>query len=161
MVKLLVGIFIVLFTTYYGMIFSRKYKIRKAFFEDLYSFHFSVLEALSFSKRPFEEFYAKQKYRNEFSEVLQDEYNRRQQRKTLPLSLDEYTFLTIDEKGMIADYLCTIGSSDALSQKGYFSRAENTIQSLKNQSIDECKKYVDLYIKMGFLLGLALLIILI
>lgn len=161
MIKLVVGISIVVFTTYCGIIFSKKYKTRKTFFEDLYSFHLVVLEELNFSKRPFEEFCAKRRYGCEFSELLMAEFLRRKERRKLPLTLDEFAFLTFDEKGIVGEYLSFIGRGDTLSQKGYFTRAENKLQSLKNQSIEECKKYVDLYIKMGFLLGLAILIIVI
>ena len=161
MVKFFVGIAIVAFTTYCGIFLSRKYKQRKTFFEEFYRFHFCVIEELNFTKRAYEDFYKKQKYCGEFEMVLMAELERRKVRKALPISLDEYLFLTHEEKSFIAEYLATIGAGDSYSQKAYFTRAENRLQSLKTKAIEDCKKYVDLYIKMGFLFGLAILIVLI
>ena len=158
--KFIVGILIVVFTTYCGIFLSKKYKVRKVFFEEFYTFHLALFEELNFTKRPYEEFYAHRKYVGDFAVLLQEEAKRRIDRKKLPLSLDSYTFLTQDEKKLITEYLSSIGAGDSLSHKAYFSRVENTLQNLKIKSIEECKKYVDLYLKMGFLLGLAILILL-
>lgn len=161
MMKFIVGIALVGFTTYCGIFLSKKYKVRKTFFEEAYAFNTSVLEELNFTKRPFEEFYQKRSFKGEFSGLLMEEHRRRNLKKTLPLELEKYSFLNVDEKRFFAEYLSTLGRGDTVSQKAFFSRAGDSLQSFKIKAIEECKKYVDLYTKMGFLLGLAILIILI
>ena len=161
MVKFIVGIVVVIFTTYCGRYFARKYTLRKKFFEQAYSFNNDFLEELNYSKRPLGEFLAKRQYHGEFEEVLMEEIKRRNLRKMLPLSLEEYLFLTMDERRFFGDYFLHLGRGDTNAQKSYYLRAENSINSFKTKAVEECKRYIDLYTKMGFLLGLAILIILI
>ena len=160
MIKFTVGILLVVFTTYCGRCFAKKYRLRKAFFEQADSFNIAFLEELNYTKRPFEEFSLKGGYSGDFKSLIYDEMKRREMRKTSMLTLEEYSFLTSDERRFFSEYFAAIGKGDSLSQKAYYSRAENSIKSLKIQAVEECKKHLDLYTKMGFILGLAILIIL-
>jgi stage III sporulation protein AB len=119
------------------------------------------LEEIIYTKRPFEEFCQKRITTGEFSELLIEELTRRAKRRTMPIDLTEYSFLSQDEKQFFTEYFSAFGRGDSLSQKGYFTQAGNRLESLKLKAEEECKKYVELYTKMGFLCGLALLIILI
>ena len=52
-----------------------------------------------------------------------------------------------------------IGKSDSVAQKAYFSSLKDILKKAENESLQESKKYGDLYIKMGFLFGLLILIL--
>lgn len=161
MIKFLVGISVVVFTTYCGRFFAKKYRLRKNFFQQAASFNVFFLEEISYSKRSFEELCARFRFSGEFQEVINLEISRRAQRKSSPIELDEFTFLSTDERAFFREYFLAIGRGDTQSQKGYFSNAANSLESFKNQAVSDCNKYMDLYTKLGFLLGLALLIFLV
>ena len=161
MLRFVVGLAVVAFTTICGNFLSGKYKKRKRLFQEASSFNEGFLEEIIYTKRPFEEFCQKRITTGDFSALLIEELTRREKRRTTPLDLSEYTFLLPDEKRFFAEYFSAFGRGDSLSQKGYFSQARNHLQALKQKAEEECKKYVELYTKMGFLCGLAILIILI
>ena len=161
MIRFLLGIFIVLFTTFCGNLLARKYKRRKTFFQEAATFNEGFLEELVYTKRPFEEFCQKRHFVGEFSQLLSEELTRRARKRTTPLDLTEYTFLDRDERGFFSEYFSAFGRGDSLSQKGYFTQAGNRLQALKTKAEDDNKKYVELYTKMGFLCGLAILSVLI
>ena len=59
------------------------------------------------------------------------------------------------------DYFQMLGKGDSSSQKTYFSAMKEEIQKRYNLAENEYKRYGDLYIKLGFLCGLFLLILII
>ena len=158
--KIIVGIAVVAFTTYCGWFLSRKYRRRKKFFLDMQEFNLSFLEEISYSKRPFEAFCARRHYTGGFGELLEEVLFQRAEKKTAKISMDEYTFLLVDERVFVGEYFQTVGRADSQSQKGYFSNAKTKLDSLKSKGEEDSKRYTDLYTKLGFLAGLAIMIIL-
>ena len=158
--KIIVGIAVVVFTTYCGWFLSRRYRRRKQFFKDMQEFNLSFLEEVGYSKRPFELFCARRAYAGDFGCLLEDVVSRRLERKTTKPSMDEYAFLTTDERVFVEEYFQAAGRGDTQAQKGYFSNAKIKLDSLKTKGEEDGKKYTDLYTKLGFLAGLAMMIIL-
>ena len=158
--KIIVGIAVVVFTTYCGWFLSRKYRRRKQFFADMQEFNLSFLEEIGYAKRPFESFCARKHYAGEFGELIEDVLARRLEKKTTKIPMDEYSFLSADERVFVGEYFQTVGRADSQSQKGYFSSAKIKLDSLKSKGDDDSKKYTDLYTKLGFLAGLAMMIVL-
>ena len=74
---------------------------------------------------------------------------------------EEYFFLKAEEKQMILNYFLMLGKGDSVSQKGYFSSVRDTLAKLENETKTEAKRYGDLYLKIGFLLGLLVLILIV
>ena len=66
-----------------------------------------------------------------------------------------------EEKIFLYDYFQMLGKGDSISQKTYFSSVQQTLSKWKESSNQEGKKYEDLYIKLGFLCGLFVLILII
>ena len=62
---------------------------------------------------------------------------------------------------MIEDYFFMLGKGDSASQKGYFSSLKDTLVKLENETKIEAKRYGDLYLKIGFLFGLLVLILIV
>lgn len=159
MIKFAVGIAVVIFSTYCGRMFAKKYRVRKIFFTDMYAFNVRLLEEIAYAKRPLEDFCRRYATDGAFGGLLKELLEHRARRKTLDIDLGEYTFLFSDEKRFVQEYVAAIGRADSHSQKAYFSQAGNRLQSLKTKGEEECKSRMDLYTKLGFLAGLAVLII--
>lgn len=161
MLRFIVGIAVVMFLTFCGKLLARKYRERKYFFTEMFAFNVRFLEEVGYTKRPLEEFALPYKGQGPFSELLQRIVSARKVHRTTELNLSEYSFLSADEKRFVLEYFSAVGRGDAASQKSCFSQYGNTLLSLKSKGEEDCKKYEDLYTKLGFLLGLAVLIILI
>ncbi len=159
MIKLAVGVAVVIFSTYCGRTMAKRYKRRKNFFAEMNDFNTRFLTELGYAKRPLEELAKSCRVGGEFGELLEEVLRRRFQRKTLPIELGSYTYLSDDEKRFVLEYFNALGKADAHSQKIYFSQAANSLQALQIKAKDECSKRMELYTKLGFLAGLAVLII--
>ena len=166
MAKFLIGIAIVAFTSFCGFTLAKKYRIRKNFFTQFYEFNGRFLSEVAYFKRPLAEICSRFVYRGDFDLLLksffkkQKEYGERMGAAST-LDLREYSFLTADEQAFVGDYFLTIGRGDSISQKAYFSSAKEKLADYKQKSEVECKKYGDLYLKLGFLCGLAVLILIV
>ena len=73
----------------------------------------------------------------------------------------EYSFLKREEQSAVQDYFMMLGRGDSASQKAYFSSMNDTLTKWHSESVSVSKKYGDLYVKLGFLCGLFLLILII
>ena len=74
---------------------------------------------------------------------------------------DGLNFLEKDDKATLEDYFSTLGKGDSASQKAYFNTAKQVLSNRLNAVEIDAKKYGDLYLKLGFLCGLGLLIIIV
>ena len=72
-----------------------------------------------------------------------------------------YTFLSAEDKALVDNYFSMLGKADSMAQKAYFSSVKDVLKKAEADAISESKKYGDLYVKMGFLLGLLILILII
>ena len=162
MAKFLLGVAVVAFTTFCGYFLSRKYRRRKSFFEQFYAFNERFLSEISYYRRPLAEFVSRHDYAGEFKSYLDaffedlEEEGAGRERAVI----SSFAFLKAEEKRALEDYFLMLGKGDSLSQKGYFSSQKQGLQALREQSIVDCKRYVDLYVKVGFLCGLLILILL-
>ena len=164
MLKFLLGVAIIAFTTFCGYIFAKKYRIKKQFFMQLQEFNERFLSEIAYYKRPLREFIAGYAYRGEFDMLLQDFImgleNGSFHERTLS-DLPNYAFLTQEECRFVSDYFLMLGRGDSASQKGYFSSVKEPLIKLQNKAAETSKKYGDLYVKIGFLCGLLILILII
>ncbi len=164
MLKFLSGIAIIVFTTFCGYLFSKRYRQRKSFFTQLKEFNERFLNEIAYSRRPIRQFIASFEYKGEFALLLQ-EFCKRAEGGMLEmrsrLEETEYVFLQVEEKMILCDYFSMLGRGDSASQKEYFSALRETLSKLQKESEDKAKRYGDLYVKMGFLLGLFILILII
>ena len=164
MLKLFIGICLVAFTSICGYLFAGKYRKRKMFFAQFYEFNERFLSEVSYYRRPLCDFIANYAYIGAFNELLQGYYTDIKEKSLFDrriLDLEDFSFLKKDEKVVIADYFLMLGRGDSASQKGYFSTVKSTLSKLQIQAVDEGKRYGDLYIKLGFLSGLLLLLLII
>lgn len=141
------------FCTYLGYLCGGKYRKKKSFFFSMEDFNEKFLNELAFSRRPLADFIGMNEYKGDFACSLKS-FLSEGKPKT-------YSFLTDEEKGFVEAYFSVLGKGDAHSQNGYFSSAKENLASYKENSEALAKKYCDMYLKLGFLLGLALLIVIV
>ena len=163
MIKVLLGIAIVAFTGFCGFVFAKKYRQRKKFFAQLWEFNERFLSEIAYYRRPIKEFIAIYSYQGEFQEVLKDfTHSLSEDVQTMRfLENSKYSFLKEEEKQTLNDYFLMLGKGDSSSQKGYFASVKDTLVRSQNETEIEAKKYGDLYIKIGFLCGLLILILIV
>ena len=164
MQKFIIGIAIVAFTSFCGYFLAGKFRQRKLFFKQLQEFNERFLSEISYYRRPIKEFVAKYVYKGEFNELLHDYFTVMQQGRSVQSVLiddPKYAFLKREEKRVVEDYFLMLGRGDSLSQKGYFSSVKQSLSALQIDAETACKRYGDLYIKLGFLCGLLFLLLII
>ncbi len=164
MMKFLVGVAIVAFTAFCGYFFAKKYRQRKLFFRQFKEFNERFLSEISYYRRPLKEFISAYRYRGEFNELLTDYLSVIKNRETFAEVLTDdgkYSFLKEEERRTLEDYFLMLGKGDSLSQKGYFSSVRELLTGLQAEAESAAKKYGDLYVKLGFLLGLLILILIV
>jgi len=158
MLKVLLGCLIVAFSSFSGYYLAKRYRQRKAFFRQLYEFNQRFLNEIAYYRRPIQEFIGKYTYQTDFEEVLQDYFS--SLRGGL-FDLGGYAFLKEDERIFLYDYFQMLGKGDSSSQKTYYTSVKDGLTKWKITSEEEAKKYEDLYVKLGFLCGLFILILII
>ena len=162
--KLIMGVCIVAFSTFCGYLFSRKFRRRKDFIQQLKAFNDRFLSEIAFRKRPIKAFIAAYTYTGDFDKLLSIYCNGLEKRCELVFGMDikkEYSFLKEEDCRVVNDYFLMLGKGDSFSQKGYFASSKGVLENLCVEAENNCKKYVPLYVKLGFLCGLTLLILLI
>ncbi len=161
MEKLFFGIIIVIACTFCGYLFSAKYRRRKQFFAQFFEFNERFINEISYYRRPLKECISHYAYKGEFSQLLDTFFWVIENKETIALFEDksEFSFLKQDEQRSIEDYFRMLGKGDSASQKIYFGARKEELQKWQSEAVITCKKYANLYIKLGFLFGLFLLIL--
>lgn len=153
MIRYILYICIVLYVTYMGYFLSEKYRKRRSYFDALEKFHDRFLNELNYKKSPLPDIVAAFPATGEFKKTL-DEY-------TATHVFSPKKLLTEEENSFLGEYFSVIGKSDGAGQQEYFSSVSPKIKDYFSQSKENAKKYTDLYVRLGFLLGLALIVCLI
>ncbi len=164
MLKFLLGVAIVAFTSFCGHLLAQKYRKRQLFFKQLKEFNERFLSEIAYYRRPLREFASNYSYQGEFQELLNDYFTAIDKRKPINCIFSEnerYRFLKEEELRVIEDYFLMLGKGDSSSQKGYFSCVREKLHSFDEESEKDAKRYGDLFIKLGFLCGLLFLILII
>ena len=164
MAKFLLGLVIIAFTSFCGYLLSKKYHRRKTFFTRFNEFNERFLNEMSYYRRPLTEFFSKYEYKKEFKFLLDDYIQMLRNGQTSlekALGTADYDFLKKEERSFICDYFYMLGKGDSVSQKAFFGSVKESLKKQESEAIIMSKKYGDLYIKLGFLCGLFILILII
>lgn len=160
--KFLLGLAIIAFTTYCGYLLSNKYRKRKVFFIVFFDFNERFLSEISYLKRPLVQWISSFSQDGDFGVLLSiflNEIVNGGELTETDLSIEQFSYLTKEEKNEILQYFSMLGKGDSLSQKAYFSTIKESVKKHRDNAENTAKKYVDLYIKLGFLCGLLILIL--
>ncbi len=164
MIKFLLGLAIIAFTSYCGHLLAKKYRQRKAFFKQLREFNERFLSEIAYYRRPLRDFATSYAYQGEFGELLQSYFSRLDERsftEKVLLETEKFSFLSEEERHTVEDYFLLLGKGDSASQRGYFSSVKERLNALEQGATTACKRYGDLYVKLGFLCGLLILILIV
>ncbi len=119
---------------------SAKKKRRMQIFAELYEFNEQLLLNMKYSRLPME------KVAKNF--------------KFMPEVLNGKILLEGKDGEIISDYVFNLGRSDALSQIDYLNERKTVLTKCRDESSNDYKKYSSLYIKIFFLLGVLMAILL-
>lgn len=160
MAKFFLGVAIVAFCSFCGYYLAKKYRKRQSFYTQFWEFNERFLGEIAYYRRPLGEFLSKYTYKNEFELFLNSFYTCLKKEDGLR-ELAYPDFATEEEKRELIDYFSMLGKGDSGAQKAYFSTAKETLSKRKKESVEACKKYGDLYVKLGFLIGLFILVLIV
>lgn len=164
MLKFFVCIAVIFFATCCGYFFSKKYRKRKDFFNRLFAFNDEFLNEISYHKRPLNEFLKCYRQKSDFA-VFLTLYLRSLGDENLyndsHTALTEMGCFSNEEIQFILEYFSMLGKGDSQSQKQYYSGIKNRLNEYMDRAKADCEKYGKLYVKLGFLCGLTILILII
>jgi len=150
--KFVLGILLLFFSTIIGYFLASKYIDRKKFYNDFINFNQLLKQQILFNKRTLIEIIKEQKNDSEFYLVLQNGIiNKRYDAN--------FNYLNKDDVVFFSSYLKSLGTSDIDTQIDFINKTNEILVVKFNQALEYEKKYKTLYIKMGFLIGLMLMII--
>ena len=164
MLKFFIGLSVVAFGSLCGYLCSKKYRQRKLFLSQWKEFTERFLSEIAYYRRPIREFIAAYAYQVEFEDFLRKlpaENEGNAQGNRAFIINENYSFLTKEDKRLLEDYFLMLGRGDSLSQKAYFSAVRENVVKSYSEAETQCKRYGDLYIKLGFLCGLLILLLII
>lgn len=151
--KIIIGIFFLFLCTFIGYNLSLKYTKRKIFYGNFFNFNEKLLREVSFLQTTIVSLLNDIDINTDFYDSLKHYVN------TKEFKFDKQ-YLFEEEKNELNRYFKTIGTSDKIGQLEYLSSMDITLKNKRIQTEENEKKYRMLYIKMGFLIGLIILIIL-
>ncbi|MBO5927354.1 MAG: hypothetical protein J6Q32_00685 [Clostridia bacterium] len=153
--NVLCGIIAICLCTFIGYYLSGRWTDRKIFYSDFLSFHNTLLKEIEFSKKSLPEIAETLSNDKDFNKYVKNIYFN-EQGKIL-----KFKYLTADENKFLEDYFLKIGKSNSQVENGFLNSLTDEIINKSSQSAVNEVKYKKLYIKIGFLLGLMLFILLI
>ena len=140
MIKILILIAVAGLTTYIGTFLAANKKKRMQVFAELYEFNEQLILTLKFSRSSMDKIASPFKF---VPDILSG---------SCPLSGDDGEF--------IRDYTLNLGKTDALSQVDYLTERKNVLKKYKDESFADYKKYSSLYVKIFFLIGVLVAVLL-
>ena len=126
-------------TTSVGIFLTANRKKKMQVFGELYEFNDQLLLNLKFSRQPLSKIADKFKF---VPEILKGE-----------------PILEGEDGEVVRDYVVNLGKTDALSQIDYLNGRKAALEKYKNESAQEYKKYSSLYIKIFFMVGVLIAVL--
>ncbi len=126
-------------TTSIGVFLSANKKKRMQVFGELYEFNEQLLLNFKFSRQPINKIAEKYKF--------------------VPAVLRGENVLDGADGDVISDYAVNLGKTDALSQIDYLNGRKAALEKYKNESLLEYKKYSSLYVKIFFMIGVLIAVL--
>ena len=127
-------------TTSIGVFLSAKKKRRMQIFSELYEFNEQLLLNLKFSRQTMDKVALNFKF--------------------IPDLLSGKKLLDGRDGELVGEYLFNLGKRDALSHIYYLNERKAALTKFRDESAENYKKYSSLYIKIFFLLGVLMAVLL-
>lgn len=149
--KLALGVVLVCLFTFLGYVLSGKFTLRKSFYTNFYNFNNKLKQEINFRQTTLVSLLNDNESNDFFCAIKNYIQNNKFDFNKSYLKRDEIDFFY--------NYLKTIGSGDKDSQIEYLKEINSIVVEKKKQSIEDEKRYKTLYVKLGFLFGLIVLIL--
>ncbi len=146
------GIIVLILSVILGVLLSSKYTKRKDFFLQFSLFNNRLQKEVSFSSASIGNITKNLSKEKDFNQLTADYFSGEKNLKIL-------SYLSKEENEYFSFYLQNIGLSDRETQLSFISKVEQELNEKVKVSEEEEKKYKSLYVKLGFLFGLIMLII--
>ncbi|MBQ6922858.1 MAG: hypothetical protein IJQ66_07205 [Clostridia bacterium] len=149
-----------LFGALIGYLISFKYVLPREFFDGFYCLNKKIKTEIEFTKKTIPEILqekAENDNKNSFVKAL-ELYMFRENKSD---NLSSLGFLTKKERDFFERYADNLGSSDATTQLAYLNSIEQELTGYYAFHNERSKKYRPLFIKLGFLFGLIVFILLV
>lgn len=150
--KIFIGILFIALSTFAGYLFTVKYRERLDFYRDFSEFNKRFKSAVSFSSSSVKEV-LENTSSGCFSFML-SEYKFGAKEKT-----EKPNFLTADEYSAFLSYIGELGTSDKSTQITFLEDFQGEVSEKLSAAEEKYKKIKPLYIKLGFLTGLMLFVL--
>lgn len=148
--KIFLGIIIIILLSFVGYLLSNKLTKRKNYYKSFNNFNDRLKNEIGFSKNSLLNLFDEENdFNNSLKLLLKGE------------KINKISYLSKDESDFLIKYAKNIGKSDKNTQIDYINKCKDSIDKLYNESIENEKKYKTLYVKLGFLIGLIIFILLI
>ncbi len=152
LVKIIIGITSVAVSIKIGSNFAKKRKIRYEFLRSTQIFLEKVESELIYQKKSILEILESGSYSTEFLEYINDTYEENGKK---------VEFLEENENAYLKDFILNLGNGDSMSRLKLISGAKSYFEKLTLETYKDYKKYYSLCIKLGFICGFAVLVIII
>lgn len=140
MIKILILIVVVILTTLLGIFLSANKKKRMQIYSELYEFNEQLILNLKFNKSSISKIATPFKYVGNI--------------------LDGSLTLSGSDGDFLRDYTENLGMTDALSQVDYLTERKSILKKYKEESFADYKRYSSLYVKIFFLIGVTIAVLL-
>lgn len=147
------GIIFIIISTFFGYRLSTRYTDKKDFYKNFQSFNNKLEKEVSFSNNTILSIIKQSDINVLFYNLLRQ--------KILNGQEGNIPFITKDEKEYFYNYLERIGKTDKATQLKLINATKIYLTEKLKISEEDEKKYKTLYIKMGFLIGLLIFILII
>lgn len=151
MLNVVIGSIIVAFSTYLGYAVSKKYYYKRKFYQSFYNFNLIMKSEISFGRNTVKTIIDKNDDGGEFYKKIKQYVDNEKYEK-----LD---YCAESENDFILNYYKTIGEGDAASQTKFVDGADSRLKKFLEEACQNEKKYRTLYLKLGFMVGLIIMII--
>lgn len=139
-------------STYLGFTLSKKFTNRKTFYNDFNCFNKRLLTEVMFTGNTIPTILSDKNLNGDFYEYLFKTFDKKQ---NLVIK-----YLNVNENNYLKNYVEKIGTTDRKTQYEFLKSVEKVLEEKSVLSLNEEKKYKNLYIKMGFLIGIVIMVIL-
>ena len=156
MLKFLLCAAILVLCTACAFLFTRKYRMRKDFYYNFLLFNTRLANEVSYTRIPLPSFLEKYRFDGDFARMLE-----KKKKSDFAEGTDMFSYLNQDENKFLGDYFRMIGRSDAASQKAYLLSVRQELEDKKKKCEEQYSSYFSLFLKLGFLAGLILVILIV
>lgn len=147
-------------TAFIGYLISAKYSSERDFWKTFVFTHKRIKNEVAFSQKPIPEILSvgNSEDKSENSDIFSLAVKNYINGEETPVKVK---FLTAEQNEFFSDYLSNLGKTDKKSQLDFLNSAEERLYYYEKKSDERCKRYRPLFVKLGFLFGLILFILLV